>query len=80
MQSNQEKLYDLISSTFEVSYDKINDEMSPENTESWDSLNTVKMVIEIENEFNIRLELEEISTINKVSDIKNLLNAHGLLI
>ncbi len=78
MLENSEKLLILISKVLEVSKSEINDNTSPQNIRNWDSFNTLKMIIAIENEFNIKLPLEEVVVIKTVKDIKALLLAKGV--
>ena len=54
-----EKLYQIISKVFNVDNSKIDDETSPENLEEWDSFNFYVLLDEIENEFNIKFDLDE---------------------
>ncbi len=60
-----EKLYQIISRVFNVDNSKINDETSPENLEEWDSFNFYVLLDEIENEFNIKFDLDETLEIKK---------------
>ena len=71
-------LYNLISNVLEIDINAVNKETSPDNTDSWDSLNMVKVVIEIEKEFGVRFELDDISDISNVGDIVNLLKDHKI--
>ncbi|AJA92241.1 acyl carrier protein [Candidatus Nitrosopelagicus brevis] len=72
-----EKLYKIISRVFNVDYNKINDETSPENLEEWDSFNFYVLLDEIENEFNIKFDLDETLDIKKIGDLKNILTKRG---
>jgi Acyl carrier protein len=72
-----EKLYKIISRVFNVDYNKINDETSPENLEEWDSFNFYVLLDEIENEFNIKFDLDETLDIKKIGDLKKILTKHG---
>ena len=78
MLENSEKLLTLISEVLEVNKSEINDNTSPNNIKNWDSFNTLKMIIAIENEFNIKLPLEEVVVIKTVKDIKTLLLEKGV--
>ena len=53
-----EKLYRIVSKVFNVDNSKIDDETSPENLEEWDSFNFYVLLDEIENEFNVKFDLE----------------------
>ena len=73
-----EKLYQIISNAFNVESSKINDETSPENLEEWDSFNFYVLLDELENEFNIKFDLDETLEIKKVEDFKEILKKHGI--
>ena len=73
-----EKLYQIISRVFNVDNRKINDETSPENLEEWDSFNFYVLLDEIENEFNVKFDLEETLEIKKIGDFKKIFQKHGI--
>tara|TARA_B110000014_G_scaffold233158_1_gene196303 strand:- start:177 stop:410 length:234 start_codon:yes stop_codon:yes gene_type:complete len=73
-----EKLYQIISKVFNVDNSKINNETSPENLEEWDSFNFYVLLDEIENEFNIKFDLEETLEIKKIGDFKKIFQKHGI--
>ena len=73
-----EKLYQIISKVFNVESNEINDETSPENLEEWDSFNFYVLLDEIENEFNMKFDLDETLDIKKIGDFKKLLEKHGI--
>jgi len=78
MRENSDKLLTLIAEVLKVDKNEINADTSPKNTKNWDSFNTLKMIIAIENEFNIKLPLEEVVVIKSVKDIKALLMTKGV--
>lgn len=49
----------IFSSILEINEKDIKDDVSPKNTKKWDSLNHLKIIMEIENTFNIELLPEE---------------------
>ena len=73
-----EKLYQIISRVFNVDNSKINDETSPENLEEWDSFNFYVLLDEIENEFNVKFDLDETLEIKKIGDFKKIFQKHGI--
>ena len=73
-----EKLYQIISKVFNVDNSKIDDETSPENLEEWDSFNFYVLLDEIENEFNIKFDLDETLEIKKIGDFKKIFQKHGV--
>ena len=73
-----EKLYQTISKVFNVDIDKINDETTSENLEEWDSFNFYVLLDEIENEYDIKFDLDETLDIKKIGDIKKIFVKHGV--
>ena len=72
------KLYEIVSKVFNVDNSKIDDETSPENLEEWDSFNFYVLLDEIENEFNIKFDLDETLEIKKIGDFKKIFQKHGI--
>ena len=73
-----EKLYQIVSKVFNVDNSKIDDETSPENLEEWDSFNFYVLLDEIENEFNVKFDLDETLEIKKIGDFKKKFQKHGI--
>ena len=73
-----EKLYQIVSKVFNINIDTISDESSSENLEEWDSFNFYVLLDEIENEFNIKFDLDETLEIKKIGDIKKIFVKHGV--
>ena len=57
-----------------IPQDKLNMNSSPENTSEWDSFNHIKIIMEIENVFNVEFSPEESLEINTIKDACNILN------
>ncbi len=72
------KLYDIVSKVFNVNLDRINDDSSPENLEEWDSFNFYVLLDEIENEFDVKFDLDETLEIKKIGDVKKLFVKYGI--
>ena len=72
------KLYDIVSKVFNVNLDRINDDSSPENLEECDSFNFYVLLDEIENEFDVKFDLDETLEIKKIGDIKKLFVKYGI--
>ena len=69
------KLKNIFSKVLMVPLEEINDETSPNNCSSWDSFNMIQLVIEIENEFNVKLDISEIVTIKSFGDVSSLIES-----
>jgi len=73
-----DKVYSIISKVFSVPESKVNEESGPENVESWDSFNGLVLVDELENHFNIKFTISEITDVKTVADIKRHLKNHNV--
>ena len=73
-----EKLYQIVSKVVNVDNSKIDDETSPENLEEWDSFNFYVLLDEIENELNVKFDLDETLEIKKIGDFKKIFQKHGI--
>ena len=72
------KLYSIISKVMDVPESEINDQSSPENIESWDSFHGLVLVDELENNFNVKFTIEEVSDVQNVGDIKRHIKNHNI--
>ena len=54
-----DKLKNIFSAVLGVPVEKVTPELSPENTPSWDSLNAIVLVTEIEKAFQTRFLYDE---------------------
>tara|TARA_B100000530_G_C15776970_1_gene415866 strand:- start:40 stop:279 length:240 start_codon:yes stop_codon:yes gene_type:complete len=73
-----DKVFSVVSKVFSISLDKITDESSPETIDSWDSFNGLILVDELENTFNVKFSITEITDVKTISDIKRHLKNHGI--
>jgi acyl carrier protein len=71
-----------ISKVFEVPTAQINDDSSPRTTASWDSLNHMKLILALEEEFGIMFSDEqiiELLTVRKIiAALENLVAEAGM--
>ncbi len=66
------RIISIVAETFEISEEKISLETSPANTPEWDSFAQMSLVLNIETEFNIVLEFEEIFQIVSLETLIDL--------
>jgi len=76
MTSIEDKIKKIMTSVIDVSYDEINDEISPYSVKNWDSLNHIKMVLEFEKQFGISFDQDEIPTLVNYRIIVATISAH----
>lgn len=68
----KEKIKKVIKKTFNI--EEVNDDISSSNCDQWDSLQQLYLVVELESEFNVSIEPEEIAEMKSLLDIERILN------
>ena len=76
--TNMNELYQIISETFEININDIEEELGPDEIETWDSLCQLRLIEAIEEHYKITFEIAEIFEIFKIGDIVRLLKKRGL--
>ena len=69
----EDKLLEILSKVLLLEKDKITDDLRRKDFEPWDSMAHLVVVSEIENEFEIFFEDEEVIELWTVGDIKKVL-------
>ena len=73
-----EKLIKLMSDVLRLSEDEITDNLSIRNSDNWDSLKHMELVVSIEQVFGISLSMDDIVSMVNVKEIKNVLKRNGV--
>lgn len=68
----------LIAETFRLPVDAITGETAIENTEAWDSLKHMELIIGIEERFDLTLDGDEIAQMTSVSAVEEVLRTKGV--
>lgn len=76
--NNTEKLKTVLANVFNIEKAQVGEETSVDNVESWDSLNHLKLVLALEQEFNISFTEEQSVEILNWPLIKVTLEEHGV--
>ncbi len=71
-----EKLNKILADILDLENEQISDELTSDTAEHWDSINHLRLVTAIEQEFSISLSMEEIQSMQSVSKIRDLVNHH----
>jgi acyl carrier protein len=71
----EDKLMEILSKALLLDKEKITDDLRRKDFEPWDSMNHLIIVTEIENEFEIFFEDEEVVELWTVGDIKKVLGS-----
>ncbi|MBI2024676.1 MAG: acyl carrier protein [Candidatus Harrisonbacteria bacterium] len=70
-------LEEIIAGVLTIDVKSVNDQTSPENTPGWDSFNSILLVSEVEKNFNVKFELDEVVGLKNVGDFRALLKKRG---
>ncbi|HEM55500.1 MAG TPA: acyl carrier protein [Thermodesulfobium narugense] len=68
------KKEEIINVISEVLNRKVDENTSKEEIQEWDSLKHLQIIMEIEERFNVAIPVNDLSKINSVKDILNILN------
>lgn len=69
----EEKILEILKNVFEL--DSVDRTCSQTTCEKWDSMGQLNLVVELENEFNISLEPEEIGEMKCFEDVVRLISS-----
>lgn len=69
----EEKVVEILKNVFEL--DNVDETCSQTTCEKWDSMGVLNLVVELESEFGISLEPEEIAELQSYNDIIRILKA-----
>ncbi|MEK7180799.1 MAG: acyl carrier protein [Patescibacteria group bacterium] len=65
----------IFSSILGIAPDQITGELSPQNTPSWDSLNAIVLITEIEKAFKVRFGFNEAMAVKNFADVVELVKS-----
>ena len=71
----EEKVLEILKNLFEL--DVVDETCSQETCEKWDSMGQLNLVVELESEFDVTMEPEEISEMKCFEDIIRILKSKG---
>ena len=72
----EEKVLEILKNLFELN--TVDETCSQRTCEKWDSMGQLNLVVELESEFDVNLEPEEIGEMKSFDDIIRILNTKGL--
>lgn len=72
----EEKVLEILKDLFEL--DNVDETCSQTTCEKWDSMGQLNLVVELESEFDVTLEPEEIGEMKSFSDIIRILKSKGV--
>ena len=72
----EERVLDVLKNTFEL--DTVDNACSQKTCEKWDSMGQLNLVVELETEFDVSLEPEEIGEMVAFEDVVRILKGKGV--
>lgn len=76
MEEIKTQLESIIIDFFDLDSFSLTEEVTIEEIEDWDSLSHVRVIIEIESHFDIKLSTNEVSELKKPYDLINLIESY----
>jgi acyl carrier protein len=70
------KLVEIVAELFDLEAAAVDDGLTPEDVELWDSLNHLRLVSAVEDEFRIKLSMQEIESIRSLAVLRALVEQH----
>ena len=74
-----ERLKKVIREVFEITEETIDENWTSDDIPDWDSVGHLNLIMEVEKEFNIKVEIEEMFEIEKLADITKILKKRKVL-
>ncbi|MGR3276577.1 acyl carrier protein [Acaryochloris sp. 'Moss Beach'] len=69
---------EIIADILDIDEDQISNNFSPENCDSWDSMNNLRMITALEKAFKIKFSMEEISSMTNMEAISAMISQKSL--
>lgn len=69
-----DKIKLILSSVFKISVDSISEETSMSSVKSWDSINQMKLIVALEEEFGVEFEDDQILQLSSFNAIKDIIS------
>lgn len=68
-----DRLQNLFQRVFKNTELKISSSMTAEDIQGWDSMANIRLILEVEREFNIRISAIEVSSLKSISDLETII-------
>lgn len=70
-----EELIEIFRDIFEDDELILNENMTAEDIEDWDSLAHIRIIVAIEKQFSLKLSINEISSLKNIGDMINMIES-----
>ena len=69
-----QNLKEIVSRVFNIDINKVDDDLSRDNLENWDSFNHLLLISEIEKKLGIKFTITEIERIKSFRELKQIIS------
>lgn len=73
-----QKFRSIISAILMIPEDRVTDDLSPDTTDTWDSLNHINLIGALEQEFGVVLPAENLGDSQSIPKLRTLLAERGI--
>jgi acyl carrier protein len=80
MSPNDRRLFTVLEDVLLIDAAQYDDDMGPDEINTWDSLATVRIARGVEEEFGYRMKPYEIATVSSIGEIREFLRREGVQI
>lgn len=80
MQQVDAKVENVLSEVLQMPVAAITDDLTMKDTDAWDSLKHMELIVALEQSFDIQLSFDEIVAMQSVNQIKRVLRERGVTI
>jgi len=77
---NGQKFRSIVAAILQVAEEDVDDSLSPDKVDTWDSLNHINLLGALEQEFGVRFEAENLEKSQSIPALKELLAKNGVSI
>ncbi len=74
------RLEKVIREVFPIDEETIDENWTSDDIPDWDSVGHLNLIMEVEKEFNIKIEIEEMFEIEKLKDIAKILEKRNIYV
>lgn len=74
----KERFYHLLAEAFGIDKSEIKEESTPDDIGNWTSITHMELVAKFDHEFGVNLDVDEITEMNSVKRMKEVLSKHGV--
>lgn len=76
---NKEEIYERLTNVFRSVFDdeniNINDTTTADDIEEWDSLEHINLLVAVEQEFNIKFNMNEVTNMKNVGEMVDIISS-----